>query len=346
MKNFLAVSREYFKRIMVPSLEERKRISPPTVKHYVIADKRIAVHLYGREVANIFTLALAHNETHESFHADLTIHAWDSKGAATEVIPPWNDSSFEKDAAIDGDSFLGVYVGGEESLNFYDKEKHVGYFWTQDASQLPDWVLGAPFRTIFHWFFSESRIHFIHGAVVGQDGISVLLTAKSGSGKSTTALSSILSGMDYLGDDYVAIETADKVMAHSLYHSAKVTREGLTHFPEFAEKIWNKDFGEREKAVIFLSDIFPEQVKRASPLRAVLIPRITSTETRIVRASKMEAMIAIAPTTLFQLPLAETNKIAMFKEILEKIPCYFLDLGPDVRTVPDTIKSFLKSAMI
>ena len=184
----------------------------------------------------------------------------------------------------------------------------------------------------------------MHGAVVGSEEASVLLTAKSGSGKSTTALACLLAGMDYLSDDYIAVQaTEGPVIAHSLYHSAKVTKHGLTLFPELHASVWNKDFGEREKAIMFVNDIVPEQTKRTATLKAVLIPRIGPGPTRLVPASKIQALVAIAPTTLLQLPLAETDKMGAFKSILEKVPCYFLELGPDIRGIPNVITSFLKN---
>ena len=342
MKNFLAVSRGYFDRHAKPGLEKTQATINPVTKHYTIAGNTIRVLFYGGAVANSLSLAIMHHEIEPREHPDLTIYAWDSATADTPLPAPWDEPNYKEESAHPSDSFFGVYIGGEESLNFYDTETKTGYFWTQDARQLPDWAAGAPFRTTLHWFLNERDIHLMHGAVVGHHGKSVLITAKSGSGKSTTALSCILSGMDYLADDYVATKlTDDGVTAISLYNSAKVTREGLELFPELKPGVWNPDFADNEKAVLFMSRLFPDQVKRELPLAAILIPRIRGGETKLVTASKIEALVAIAPTTLLQLPLAETNKIGAFKDIIQKVPCYFLDLGVDVRGVPEVIKKFL-----
>jgi hypothetical protein len=208
---------------------------------------------------------------------------------------------------------------------------------------MPDWSLGAPFRTILHWFLNDKGIYFFHGAVVGHQGKSVLLTAKSGSGKSTTSLASLLAGMDYVGDDYIAITQDDHTIAHSLYSSAKVTRAGLRLFPELLPYVWNPNFEEREKAVLFLSDCFKNQIQASLPLSALLIPKITGGATQIVPVSKTEALLAAAPTTLLQLPLAETEKLGVLRKIIESIPCYVLELGPDIRGIPDVIKTFLSN---
>ena len=121
------------------------------------------------------------------------------------------------------------------------------------------------------------------------------------------------------------------------------------HLPEVGQRPGigrNRDFGDREKAVMFVSDLFPDQVQSSAGLSAILIPKITDGRTRLVAASKLEAILAIAPTTLLQLPLAETNKVTALKSIIEKIPCYYLELGPDIRNIPEVLKSFLKNGTL
>jgi len=343
-KNFLPLTRSYFDREVLPCLQATQESIQPTIKRYSIAGKNICIYFYGEKIAHVFSLALAHQQEATSPHNDLTIHTWDSMPTKKVITAPWDDIEFKKDQAHTDPAFFGVYVGGEESLNFYSPETKTGYFWTHDASRVPDWSLGAPFRTILHWFFTEQNVHLIHGAVVGHDDTSVLLTARSGSGKSTTSLACLLSGMEYLADDYVAITTSTtnkSPIAHSLYQTAKMTREGTKIFPELENIIWHKKYGEGEKAVVFLSEHFPNQVKNFSPLSAIFIPRIIGGETTIIPASKIEAMLAIAPTTLLQLPLAETNKVGAFRDILEEIPCYFINLGSDIRAIPEVIKNFI-----
>lgn len=341
-KNFLAVNQSYFDRIVQPCLATVRQKRPAIKRVYKIAGNIVHIFYYGSAVASILSLAISHTEISGDAAADLVIHAWDSVSPDSDIIAPWDDIFFDKNKNDPGENFFGVYVGGEESLNFYDPQTKTGYFWTYNASDLPDWVVGAPFRTIFHWFLSEKQTHLIHGAVVGEKDKSVLLTARSGSGKSTTSLSCLLSGMDYLADDYVAIRVnREALVAHSLYHSAKITQDTIGFFPEFQQSIRNKNFLEKEKAVIFVADVFPRQVKLTASVDAVLIPRITNGKTRIVPASKMDGMLAMAPTSLLQLPMAEKAKIGICKSILAVTDCYFLELGSEVRAVPEVIKAFL-----
>ncbi len=256
---------------------------------------------------------------------------------------------FEQDTntkRVNQKEFFGVYLHGEETFNLYDSAKKVAYFFTEDAERLPEWVSAAPLRTILNWFLSENKIHLIHGATIGTDDKAVLLSAKGGSGKSTTALSCLLSGMDYLADDYIGVKFGESILALNLYNSVKIVPEQMEIFPELKEKIWNTESFrgqvDKGKAIVFLGEILPKQIKKVMPLTAILIPRIRKS-TRIVPASRLEAMLALVPTTLFQLPLVNSNKIEELKEIIEKLPCYFLELGPEIREIPNVIKDFIKN---
>jgi hypothetical protein len=343
--NFYAPGRGYFSRQILPSLLATQKQVSPTLVTYCIAEKKIHIYLYGNGPTVVFPPAFAHQKSGKGT-ADLTIHAWDSIPTNQCPLPPWDDVDYQQPSETADTSFFGAYVGGEESLSFYDDTTGTGYFWMRDASELSDWSTGAPFRAILNWYFTTQNIHLVHGAVIGWNNQSILLTAKSGSGKSTTALTAIINGMDYIGDDYTAITLTDQgTIAHSLYQSAKITRSGLDFFPELVPAIWNKHFSGNQKAIVFLSDIFPDRVKTSLPLSAIFIPTITGGETKIIPVNKVQALIAIAPTTMLQLPLADTGKLKALKDIIDQVPCYVIELG-DVKNVTTIIKNFLKETVL
>ena len=243
------------------------------------------------------------------------------------------------------DQFLGIFLEGEQTLNLYDLEAKTAYFWARDANLLPDWLHAAPIRPILHWFLSRSNVHLVHGAVIGLQDQAILLSAKGGSGKSTTAISSVLAQMNYLGDDYVGIEAGEKIIAHSIYNSAKVDDKTMARFPHFKKHIANPNHKPADKSIIYFSEIFPDQLKQSASLSAILIPRITENGiTRIIPATKLQAMLALSPTTLFQLPLAGNHQLGQLKQIIEKTPCHILELGKPIEDVPNILTSFLKQS--
>lgn len=347
-QNFLAIPRSYFDTVFSSALATAQQHVTPTITTFLIANKSVRIISYGTASHDSWIKALAHHATTDR-DPDLTIHALDTNAIGSVIAAPWETEQLDVNNQTYDPDLFGIYITGEESLNFYNPKTCTGYFWVHDGLRMPDWSLGAPFRTILHWFLHSQGIHFLHGAVVGHQGQGVLITAKSGSGKSTTSLACLIGGMDYVGDDYVAVTidtntTTHQVTAHNLYNSAKVTKSGLKLFPELAEQVWNTNSAETEKAVMFLNNRFGGQIKSSLPITAILIPRIThNVTTTITPTSKMDALIAVAPTTLLQLPLAETGKLATLKQVIEQVPCFYLNLGSGLEEVVGTIKSFLEN---
>jgi hypothetical protein len=329
--NYVSIKKKYFDEVFAPAFEKVSREIVPIEKYYRIANVVLCLRFYSHVLETRLSKAFVHNEIEKQDRVDYTINLWDTKESGIIITPPWTNPDYIFDQKVDAqtttsEQWKGVYLNGQEVLPLLDLKNKVGYFWTYDAALLPGWVDASPIRTLLHWILSESDTHLIHGAVMGMNNKSVLLSAKGGSGKSTTALSCFELGMDYLADDYVAVKVKDgSAIAYSLYNSVKVIeKEG------------------EEKTVMFLSEKAPTQIKQEASLHAILIPRIThSKKTDIIPATKTEAFLALAPTTLFQLPLADSTKITSLKRVIESTPCYFLNLSEDRREVAQTIKNFL-----
>ena len=347
----LRITKKYFNEVVLPSFNYLTSSISPVKKTYDIAGKTICMNFYSKKLFEKISKAFEHAEKDAATFPDLTICIWDSVSTKTHLASPWlNQEEYtypgEVNAkTINSDSFLGIYLNGEETLNMYDEKNNTAYFWIYNADNLLYRVSASPLRSILNWFLSKEGVHLMHGAVVGMNGKSILLTAKGCSGKSTTALSCLFSGMNYLGDDYIAIKYSDVITTHCIFSSTKLSPQSFHDtFPALKDKIWNENGMEKEneKAIVFLSELYPQQVIKTAPLHAILIPVIKNAEkTKIVLASKIQTMLSMIPYTLFQLSLTKSNKMAEIKSIVERMPCYFLELGSDINGVSETIKEFL-----
>src|SRR5574343_1379222 len=208
--NYICVKELYFREIILPVVEQMKQEIVPVEKYYNFANKVFLFKFYSTVLESKLHNGIVHNKIDKQGPVDYIIHLWDTKESGIDFIPPWPNPNYVDDrvtdaARTDYSSFKGIYMGGEETLSFFDKETSQAFFWTYDATLLPNWVDAAPIRTILHWILSLSNIHLVHGATVGIGERAVFLGARSGSGKSTTALSCFNLGMNYLADDYTAI---------------------------------------------------------------------------------------------------------------------------------------------
>jgi hypothetical protein len=277
----------------------------------------------------------------------LTVHLWDS--ASTGVGPPLLIDR-------DGDDVPGalyhvhepplraVFQPGLEKLSVFDADTGTAWHWVGDAARQPFWDEACPIRQLLFWWLRTEGYLQLHGAAVGTDEGGVLVVGNPGSGKSTVALSSLDSELSFAGDDYVAVAVDPSPRVQSLYSSGKLEPHHVRELlPGLLPLLANADRLEDEKALIYVHEHFPQQTTDGFPLRAVLVPTVVRElrRPRILPATRAAAFAALAPSTMIQLHTADADAWATMSRLVERVPCYRLELGSDVSAIPGTVREFL-----
>ncbi len=213
------------------------------------------------------------------------------------------------------------------SLSIYDSSAALGAFLVPRAEALPSYERAAPLRTLLHWILEPRGCRLVHAAAVATSNGGALLIGRGGSGKSTTALLCAAAGLMCAGDDYVGITLDDAVEVHSIYGTAKVHRESLDMMPELHSNLFIAPHA-HDKGVVFLP------VARSFPVRALIVPSVTRSSSRLRRIGGAEALRALAPTTLLQLPGSGSESLARMAVIARSLPAWALDLGNDRENIP------------
>jgi hypothetical protein len=76
----------------------------------------------------------------------------------------------------------------------------------------------------------------------------------------------------------------------------------------------------------------------------VLVPRIRGGRARLRDASAVEALLALAPSTTFQMPFDEGAVIAALAAVTRAVPAYALDVGDDPRELAEAVDRALDRA--
>jgi hypothetical protein len=288
--------------------------------------------------------------------AGLTISAWNG---ATPSAPPvladllrrlrtdWRLECGPRGEVLELHSvgISAIYNAGPNVLTVVDFDQNRGWLLKLDDDTFPYWEVGSPFRFLLHEWFAARGLQYVHAAAVGTEQGGVLLVGKGGSGKSTTALLCAAAGMQYAGDDYCLIDPAH-AWVHSLYNTGKLKGpEDYARLPELKGLSTNPDSFERDgadKAVYFLDEIWPDRVVAGIPLRAIVVPRITGQATaRFEPCSAFDAVVAMLPSTVAQLPAASNEDCDRMVALAEKLPTYLLHLGTDIRGIPAALTALL-----
>jgi hypothetical protein len=293
--------------------------------------------------------SFAHLSSDSRDHADLTLHIWEG---GTPPLPDVDTEDEPRGLRVmwRGGTLRVCYQPGQDTLSAFDEAVSQAWFWCQESSQLPYWEHAAPFRLILSWWLGGLGANLVHGAAVGRSDAGALIVGRGGSGKSTTALLSLLDGLSYASDDYVIAERDHKgrgPFVHSAFGSGKLDNEQCKRFPQLESAIVNPVRPEEEKAVFLVNRFAPDRMAASFPLRAVLVPRITGRiDTRVRPGSAALALAALAPSTIFQLPGDPDAELKAMAEIVRTVPTHVLELGTEFRQIPRCIDQFLSELAV
>jgi hypothetical protein len=312
-----------------------------------IAGRPVSIRFAGDAAADALTPAFAHLEVDEPEPPALTISVWDG------TRPDFAASLPEPDAASPTTGAGPSYYAEEgdfralrqpaDAFSILTAAADRGWFWMPDAQRLPYWDYTAPFRHLLSWWLDTCGLCQVHAGAVGTEDGGVLLVGAGGSGKSTSALASLLDErLRYAGDDYVAADARDACAVYSLYCSGKVHRDDLHRLPHLEPALADRVRPD-EKSVFYVEHAFPGRATAGFPLRAIVLPRVT--DRRVARVQPLPqgaALAALAPSTIFQLHPPAGKALAYMGELVRKVPTFVLELGSDVETIPAELVRLLE----
>jgi len=302
----------------------------------------------GEALPPLMTPALEHLGC-RAFRSGLTVHLWDAPSTGVDLPgPPWKRGDLYGNGGVRGfeegryRACVDLHAG---VCSLFDAEREEAFVWVRDPASLPDYVVAAPLRVVFHWWMNEHDGQLAHAAAVGTDRVGVLLAGAGGAGKSTAAFACLRSGLRYAGDDYVLIEPRPAPRVSCLYNSGKLeTRNMAERFPELLGRVHNAEAAVRgdEKGLVFVHRLRPEAVSPGFPVAALLVPRLTGQRaTRLVPCSPAAGLKALLPHSVFPLPGARAASIERLGALARSVPCYVLEIGADLPDVPAVIQDLL-----
>jgi len=321
--------------------------------YYIFGGRRVHMRIVGRELADHINRPFSHLRTDAKANGKtvaaphLAIDLWDDRLAGANRYLHWNDNGAGwHETTLE--SCDGRYMAQRlpNTFSCFDRKdkRIIGSIEWYD--QIFIYERAKPLsRLLLNWY-NDQDVQVIHTGLVARDNKGLLFAGKSGSGKSTSSLACIIAGFSYLGEDYVGLEIRNdgSFVGHSLYNSVFLKTDHLERFEELAPHAIRGRLPYEEKSVIILSQLFPERLERAVPIRALLLPRVVNAaEAQLRPASKRDALLALGPTSMLQIPnrglgVCGFDKLA---QLAERTPCFWLDVGADVTSIPRRLESLL-----
>jgi hypothetical protein len=321
-------------------------------RFYAIAGQQIVLHFAGEALIPALTPALEHLRCPPCDQPTLSVLLFDSESTQTPMpAPPWNRDNYGPNGQVHGfntDDVHTVYNTDTGILNVMDRSAQIAVFWIRRPGSIPYWETAAPLRTVLHWAMRDGATQLVHGAAVGYSSGGVLIAAKGGSGKSTSTLCCLASDLLFAGDDYVAVEGRGTPFVHSLYQTAKLNADDVSRIDHLGLKPVNSNqLQNGTKAVFFPAAVYPCHISRGFPLRCIFIPRVSGRRETVIRpARQAEALLSLAPTTLYQLPGSYPQAFEKMRTLVRELPTYHFEAGLEVAEIPRVIGDFLRREFV
>jgi hypothetical protein len=327
------------------SREERQPVS------FSLAGRTIAITFASGRLEERMTRSLQHLRVPEdAARPDLRLHVWESArhDLPPPPVPELARSGDDEEALyhFGDDDVEGVYQRGPRALSVIDRRSAHAWYWIADEDDVSYIEAAKPFRLVLNWWLGERDLQIVHGGAIADEGRGALLVGKSGSGKSTTTLAALADGFDYAGDDYVVAGATPEPWVHALYAVGKLEESHAERLPTLTAAVDSVEWTPGEKKVLFVDEAFPGRVPRDGfRLSAIVVPHIGDTLQSSHRpASRIAALGALAPSTLFELPGQARVSLARMTRLVSRVPVYQLECGRDVSTIPDALRRLLAEA--
>jgi hypothetical protein len=301
-----------------------------------VGDRRLRLRFAGAPLAHALTAALSPRLLEpDGIAADTTIGLWEERSAPGGAAPvPWRQGDIGPRGLVRGDRdapVLAIHEAGSLAVTLLHRRSRALLHRVPGVASLPWWERAAPLRPALFWALSGAGRHLVHAGVVGDEQRGgVLLAGAGGSGKTTVALAALAAGMAYVGDDYVLLHTEAQPVAWNLFGTAKLDPGHVERFPALAAELAiPTDPVPDEKAVLDIARTMPDALVGSLPIRAVLMPRVRGGHARLRPASAAEALLALAPSTAFQMPFDGGEVMGALATVARALPAFVLDVGDD-----------------
>jgi hypothetical protein len=307
-----------------------------------IAGYRASVEIVGSDLAATMRRAFSHLITPVTGRPDLTIRVWDE--AATGI-----SAEFSRERRVDD---VEILLRASEDGRYVSERRDLSVSWLDtESSRIVGCVSSAscqylderarPQHKLISAWLDERGIQFVHAGLIGAGDTGILFVGNGGAGKSTSSVACLRAGLGYLGDDFVGLErTEDGYTGHGLFSSCLLNVHHLERFPDLKPHAVAAHQAFEEKSILYLEDVFPGALRRSVRIAAIMLPRVMRREeTTYRRASKAEALFAIAPTSVMFLPQPSHRAFDRVAELAERVPAYWLELGSDIDKIPDAVKA-------
>lgn len=190
----------------------------------------------------------------------------------------------------------------------------------------------------------RAGLHLIHASAISAGGRAALITGQSGVGKTTTMLTCVAAGLQFVSDDSTLLRRlpSGDLSVEALIGSMDVTDQTAAWFPEL-HRFLSPARSHTGKRQILLTEAFPDRVLPSSRLAVILTPEITEQEdTSLAPTSRVALLneLMFYSLDLQDAALAQRH-LDFLLQTVQQTPVYRLRLGRNRSGLPALLREVL-----
>jgi len=241
---------------------------------------------------------------------------------------------------------------GRLIVNFHD----AGMFVIDRAQGSAEGYLIKPQRMpaslieyLFHLVLIEllrSRgLYTIHATALTKNGLGILIPGNSGRGKTTSFISLLRSGYQYLSDDHPLFRDAgDHVELLPFPIKVNVTEDTIAFFPELRDAPDHLLYPRFPKRAFYAEEVYPTSIGACCRPALVLFPQVVdATRSHLEPLPKSRAMELLLPQVLLVYDAEVARReFQVLAKLVQQVECYRLHFGRDILDLPKLITPLLE----
>jgi hypothetical protein len=339
----------YFEE-MVSAFEEILMSSPElrNITYYRFAGLNVRIRCAGNKLSSLHEKVFNHLKLEEvnisEKRFDLTIDLWDQ--VQTRFPCPVDlisdESAKLRTVTASADSRIVADQDIDTSIFFDRKVKRIIASFVS-ADKMNNYDLSKPFNRLLALWYRDMNVEVIHSSMISKNRKGILFLGEGGSGKTTSALSCLNDGFNYLGDDHIGLtEVNHTFVGYSLYASVLIYENHFKQFPQLQKFELQKNMRRDEKSIIYFSNGYLNKIDNCAEIALLLLPKVVdSNHANFRKAKKSETLLAAAPSSL-RLQISPNKKaFDTISHLVDKTPSYCIEVGKDLDEIPKCVNEII-----
>jgi len=261
--------------------------------------------------------------------------------AGLPCLPQWTDPTLgqdEFDALLEAARLKASHQ--DRNWRLFDCQTGTGAQISFREGALRPWEAGL---LLIDWTLQAEGFALTHAGTLGLDGHGMLIVGQSGAGKSGTTLAGLATGLQTVGDDFVALRSDRPAVVRSIFPWARQDPAGVDRVPGLRQRVSAARLNHLGKFEFDLRTTFPGALVDELAVDMIVVPvRTEVAEPALRPIPAMDAVVELLRSNPFRYVGEPRSRMARFGDLARRCQCYRMELSPNAERNGRALRKLLE----